>query len=63
MGLTPLMGEAGDLICILFGGWGLFLLRSQDDHYLLVAECYVHGIMEGQAMEWRDTTDQEFKLR
>ena len=63
MGLTPLVAEAGDLICIPFGARVPFILRPTDDYYLLVQECYFHGVMEGQAMGWSDTTGLEFKIR
>ena len=63
MGVAPLMAEVGDMICILYGAQVPFLLRPRDDHYLLVGDCYVHGIMEGQAMDWKDTTEQDFELR
>jgi hypothetical protein len=45
----------GDIVCILFGAGVPFILRPEDDHYLLVGECYVHGIMDGEAIKkWRE---------
>jgi hypothetical protein len=41
----------GDIVCILFGGSTLMILRPVNDHFLLVGECYVHGIMDGEALE------------
>jgi hypothetical protein len=30
------------------------ILRPVNDHFLLVGECYVHGIMDGEALEGVD---------
>ncbi|PVH78411.1 hypothetical protein DL98DRAFT_516747 [Cadophora sp. DSE1049] len=52
--------EVGDEVVILFGGVTPFVLRPvplRDDKYKgqrsyqLVGECYVHGIMKGEAVE------------
>jgi hypothetical protein len=50
MGLGPRLVEPGDVVCVLFGSQVPFILREVDDHYLLIGECYCHGIMEGEAM-------------
>jgi hypothetical protein len=51
--LGPKVLEAGDVVCILFGGKMPFCLRPWGQHYLLVGECYVHGLMDGEAMGMR----------
>jgi hypothetical protein len=51
VGLAPESAEEGDLICILLGGQTPFVLRQAGDHYTLIGPCYVHGIMDGEAME------------
>ncbi len=49
--------QANDEIWILFGGNVPFILRRYPDRsghadsYSLVGDCYVHGIMDGEAME------------
>jgi hypothetical protein len=53
-GLAPFSAEPGDKVCILYGGAVPFLLRPRGENYLLVGECYVHGIMHGEALEWYD---------
>ena len=42
----------GDLVCILLGGNLPYLLRPKSDTiYQFLGECYVHGIMDGEAMK------------
>lgn len=57
VGLGPEAAQAGDVVCILFGGRIPYLLRrSIDNSYLLVGECYISGLMHGEALncveEW-----------
>lgn len=49
--LCPKVTQPGDVVCVLFGGKLPFCLRPLGDRYLLVGECYVHGLMNGEAME------------
>lgn len=49
--LGPRIMDAGDVVCVLFGGKLPFCLRPWGTRYLLVGECYVHGLMDGEAME------------
>jgi hypothetical protein len=51
MGLAPESAEEADLICIILGGQTPFVLRPHEDLYELIGPCYVHGIMDGEAME------------
>ncbi len=49
--LGPAALEAGDVVCVLFGAKVPFCLRPiGGGRYLLVGECYVHGLMKGEAM-------------
>lgn len=49
------MAAVGDSICV-FGGSVPFVLRDvclsrpQKRHFRLLGECYVHGIMNGEAL-------------
>ena len=66
LGRVPLGSVIGDKICILFGGCVPFVLRETGDgHFKFIGECYVHGIMDGEAMEGKDTASisREFKIR
>jgi hypothetical protein len=54
LGLAPDESQIGDEIFILFGGQVLYVLRPTKDYYLLVGECYIHGLMDGQALSRLD---------
>lgn len=51
--LGPAALEVGDVVCVLFGAKVPFCLRPilGGKKYLLVGECYVHGLMKGEAMD------------
>ena len=52
MGLAPAAAMKGDLVCILIGGATPFVLRPVgESFYQLIGECYVHGMMDGEAMD------------
>ena len=66
LGRVPFGSEAGDTICILFGGCVPFVLRECDEGtFKFIGECYIHGVMEGEAMENTDieTVTRDFKIR
>ena len=50
-GLGPADLAEGDLVCVLFGCSVPHLLRKKGNGYLLVGEAYVHGIMDGEAID------------
>ncbi|KAL9596066.1 MAG: hypothetical protein Q9219_006052 [cf. Caloplaca sp. 3 TL-2023] len=63
-GIGPAMMREGDLCCVLVGAKVPFILRpSQEqrfnaccdgkDHYQLVGECYIHGVMRGEILKRR----------
>ena len=51
----PAALEAGDVVCVLFGGKVPFCLRPMGRRYLIVGECYAHGLMKGEAVRIVDT--------
>lgn len=53
LGIGPRETEPGDLVFILLGAGVPYILRrhSQDGKLQLIGEAYVHGIMDGEAME------------
>jgi hypothetical protein len=55
MGLGPKISKPGDLVCVLGGGIIPILLRPANGYFQVVGECYIHGIMEGEAVQlWKD---------
>lgn len=66
IGLAPLASKKGDMVCVLFGCSTPIILRPlANGGYKFIGECYVHGIMEGEAMAMLATEElvkQEFAL-
>ncbi|KAH7392687.1 heterokaryon incompatibility protein-domain-containing protein [Pyrenochaeta sp. MPI-SDFR-AT-0127] len=55
LGVGPDTTCAGDLVVVLFGGRVPFILRQHGNYYILLGECYIHGIMDGEAIDgWRE---------
>ena len=52
--LGPSALEPGDVVCVLFGSKVPFCLRPMGSRHLLVGECYVHGLMKGEAKDMLD---------
>ncbi len=56
MGVGPLDLQPGDLVCLLLGSQVPFVLRlesrriREEENYMLLGECYCHGIMEGEGL-------------
>ncbi|MCJ1358202.1 MAG: hypothetical protein MMC33_008201 [Icmadophila ericetorum] len=52
MGLVPAATQIGDKVCVLYEGLALYVLRDVGQgFYQFVGECYIHGFMDGQAIE------------
>ncbi|GCB18024.1 heterokaryon incompatibility protein 6, OR allele [Aspergillus awamori] len=65
IGLVPPGTQEGDLICVLYGCSVPVILRKQGDNYIFVGESYVHGIMDGEAIEQMNKgllVEEEFTL-
>lgn len=50
-GLVPTNSSVGDSIIVLYGGRAPFILRHVSDHFVLVGDCYIHGLMKGEALK------------
>lgn len=62
-GLVPLGAEAGDVMCIFYGGKVPYLIRPKENgQFVFIGHCYVHGFMDGEALEMGDIETQEFAL-
>ena len=51
MGFGPLTTKPGDIVVVVAGGDVPLILRPHEDHFLLVGESYVHGVMFGELFE------------
>jgi Heterokaryon incompatibility protein (HET) len=67
IGLAPVFSSRGDKVCVLFGCSTPVILRPlPDGYYQFVGECYVHGLMHGEAIAMlnkKSLFKQEFALR
>ena len=50
-GLGPSYMALQDRLCILLGGQTPYLLRRRSSFQTFIGECYLHGMMNGEAME------------
>lgn len=51
VGLAPLASKAGDQICIILGCRSPLVLRpTTEGTYTVVGECYIHGLMQDEAL-------------
>lgn len=51
-GWAPDCVEAGDEVCVLYGGPVPLLLRPDGaGHHEVIGDCYLHGFMDGEAMD------------
>jgi hypothetical protein len=62
IGTGPSGLRTGDVVCVLYGDDVPFILRPETGgHYTLIGECYVNGIMHGEALEM-GLKEREFLL-
>ena len=63
MGLGPQLSGYGYVIVVLLGGKTPYILRKDGKaHYRFVGECFVHGLMDGEALAC-DGNMQTFNIR
>jgi hypothetical protein len=52
IGIAPQASQKSDVICIFFGCSVPVVLEPQvNGEYRFVGECYVHGVMDGEAVD------------
>ena len=56
IGWVPFRTQAGDRVCVFHGMRIPVILRSQGDRWEFIGACYVHGLMQGQAVRGRELT-------
>lgn len=62
IGLGQPLEEVGDVVCLLYGSAAPTILRPRGDYYLLIGDCYIHEIMNGEALQWPGLEDVEFEI-
>lgn len=65
VGALPPTAQVGDVVCILFGALVPFLIRpseAKNGCYRLVGECYIHGIMNGEALKFGGVKEQDISI-
>jgi len=50
-GLAPLAVKKRDCVCVLLGASCPTIIRRQDDHYLILGDVYIYGMMYGEVMQ------------
>jgi len=50
IGLVPGIAQPGDQVYCLLGGQVLYVLRTVKNHFIFIGECYLHGMMDGEAL-------------
>jgi hypothetical protein len=51
IGISPLDTQAEDNVAIVFGGGVPYIIRKYDDAFLFVGDSYIHGLMNGEAVQ------------
>jgi hypothetical protein len=62
MALGPPNTEPGDVVCILHGSKLPIVLRCQGDKWRFIGQCYVDGIMFGEAVAWAEDEADSFEI-
>jgi hypothetical protein len=50
-GLAPKETRNGDVVCVLDGCSVPVMMRDKGRHWILIGECFVYGIMDGEAVD------------
>ena len=63
IGWVPLCSQAGDIICVFYGGYCPFVLRKIEESYMLVGAAWIEGYMRGEAFDMDGLEVHDFTLR
>jgi hypothetical protein len=60
LGLGPAETQLGDIVCVIPGHQTPMLLRNAEaGMYTFVGECYIHGIMDGEFLDFNENKPRE----
>lgn len=65
VGTVPKLAELGDVVAIMKGGRVPFILKrslTRPGAFRLVGECYIHGMMNGEALSLPEVVEGSFRL-
>jgi len=62
LGLVPQTSCKGDIVCMLHGSKVPVVLRRVDGRYRLVGQCYWHGWMYGELVDWAENEGDVFEI-
>jgi hypothetical protein len=62
IGLGPFILRPGDVVCVFYGSRVPFILRPVGDRFQFLGECYLHGIMNGEALSDGRNMSQTFQI-
>jgi hypothetical protein len=60
IGLAAATVQKGDLVAVLLGSDVPFTLRAKDQAFELIGECYLYGIMDGEAVIGHEKAGNDF---
>lgn len=65
VGMLPTITEKDDLICILHGSSVPIVLRENEDGttHTVIGQCYLEGVMYGEAVTWEEDEADTFLLK
>ena len=64
IGWVPLAARTGDIVSLMRGSPVPVIIRpyQQGDSYLMIGQCYIHGIMDGEAVVGKEDQFQRIQL-
>jgi hypothetical protein len=62
IGMAPPMARVGDLVVIFYRAQVPYIIRRLGALFRMVGECYVHGVMKGEAMRFLEDDGEEQPL-
>jgi hypothetical protein len=62
MGWVPASGQVGDQVCILYGCRIPYLIRPERSGFRLLGDVYLHGLMDGEAIELQHAEPEMIQL-
>ncbi|KAK3381247.1 heterokaryon incompatibility protein-domain-containing protein [Podospora didyma] len=62
IGQVPKSSRAGDVVCVIEGVAVPFVFRASSGGYKVIGQCYLHGIMEGEALRDPSLRKETFTL-